>query len=396
MEKKTKIGFLLSHPIQYFSPLLQALAKEKDIDLKVYYCSDYGIAQKVDKEFGRVVTWDIPLLEGYEYEFIKNNSINPSVTNFWGLVNFDIIKKLKQDELDIFMVHGWGYFTHWLAIVIASFLGIKVWLRGETPLKQVLLQSKKKKYIRKLLFKDILFRFVHKFLYIGTENKKFYNYLGVKDEDLVFTPYCIDNQRFNKEYEAIKNKKTNLRENLGIETKQTVFLFCGKFIDKKQPLLLLEAYKNIQSDTKVLILIGDGYLKPSINEYISLHNLKNIYVVGFKNQSELAQYYIMADIFVLPSTVGETWGLVVNEAMNFKLPLLLSSMVGCADDLVEIGKNGYTFENENVNDLKDKMENMLQNTDILTQAGQKSKDIIQNYSIETIVKNIKQAIQNYY
>jgi glycosyltransferase involved in cell wall biosynthesis len=71
-------------------------------------------------------------------------------------------------------------------------------------------------------------------------------------------------------------------------------------------------------------------------------------------------------------------------------------MVGCADDLVEIGKNGYIFENENVNDLKDKMENMLQNTDILTQAGQKSKDIIQNYSIETIVNNIKQAIQNYY
>jgi glycosyltransferase involved in cell wall biosynthesis len=396
MQEKTKIAFLLSHPIQYFSPLLQALAQEKEFTLKVYYCSDHGVSQKIDKEFGRIVTWDIPLLEGYEYEFIYNASANPSVTSFWGLINFGIFKKLHQDKPDILIVHGWGYFTHWLAITVAKLLGIRVWLRGETPLKQEIAQKKDKNSWRNFIFNYFLFRGINKFLYIGSENKKFYSHFGIADNKLIFTPYCIDNQRFNGAYVAIKNKKKDFKAVLGIAENSVVFLFCGKLIEKKQPLLLLEAYKNMKSANKALLLIGDGNLQSVVNQYIAMNNLKNVYVLGFKNQRELAQYYTMADIFVLPSTIGETWGLVVNEAMNFELPLLVSDMVGCAEDLVLEGENGYVFENENAADLQMKMDMMIENRDFMKSAGKKSHAIIQTYSIETIVNNLKEAIKNLY
>jgi glycosyltransferase involved in cell wall biosynthesis len=394
MQKKTKIAFLLSHPIQYFSPLLQALAKEKEFALKVYYCSDHGVSQKIDKEFGRVISWDIPLLEGYEHEFIYNASTNPSVTDFWGLINLKIIEKLRQDKPDVLVVHGWGYFTHWLAISVAKLLGIRVWLRGETPLKQEIAQGRDKNRLRNFIFKQLLFNGVDKFLYIGSENKKFYSHFDTAENKLIFTPYCIDNQRFSNAYDAIKNKKKDFRTELGIAENSVVFLFCGKLIEKKQPMLLLEAYKNMHSTNKTLLLVGDGILQSAVNEYIIANNLQNIFVLGFKNQSELAQYYTMADVFVLPSTFGETWGLVVNEAMNFELPLLVSDMVGCAEDLVVESENGYVFENENAKDLQIKMDMMIENRDFMNSAGKKSYKTIQNYSIETIVRNLKDAMKN--
>jgi glycosyltransferase involved in cell wall biosynthesis len=384
-----KVVFLLSHPIQYFSPLLQQLSSQPMIDLKVYYCSDHGVSNKIDKEFGKVVKWDIPLLEGYEYEFLPNNSLKPSVTNFFGLVNWRIASQVYKDKPAILIVHGWGYFTHWLSIIVARLLGIEVWLRGETPQKQVLKKTFLKGLLQRIFTKNILFRCVRKFLYIGSQNKDFYTALGIKEKDLVFTPYCIDNQRFSMSYQQLIPQRQSLRATLQIPQDYVTFLFCGKFIAKKQPLLLLEAYNAIQHTNKALIMVGDGELNAEMKEYIRTHpNCTNVHLVGFKNQSELPNYYVMADVFVLPSTVGETWGLVVNEAMNFELPLIVSDMVGCADDLVENGKNGFTFQNENAVDLTQKMTYCIENASTLKVAGQQSANKIKAYSYEVIIKNI--------
>ncbi len=384
---KKKIAFLLSHPIQYFSPLLAELDKTENVELMVYYCSDHGVAQKIDKEFGKIVQWDIPLLEGYPYEFLPNLSPNPSVVQFGGLFNPAIIQKLISHKPDLLLVHGWGYWTHCLAIFAAKFLGIKIWLRGETPYQQAFLQPSKKKWFKKLLFRGI-----DKFLYIGAENKQFYQHFGITSKQLVFTPYAIDNQRFSQSYNDLKDQKQNLRKQFGLAAAQVVFLFCGKLIHKKQPLLLLEAYKNIANPNKALLLVGDGELQTAVNEYIATHQLQNVHWVGFKNQSELATYYTLADVFVLPSTVGETWGLVTNEAMNFELPLLVSSMVGCAKDLVQEGQNGYTFQNENAADLAAKMQLLIENPDFLKTAGKISKQLISQYTIAVCVGNLRKEI----
>jgi glycosyltransferase involved in cell wall biosynthesis len=390
--KKIKISFLLSHPIQYFAPLLQSLGKEKELDFKVYYCSDHGVSQKIDKEFGRVVAWDIPILEGYQHEFIKNSSTNPSVTNFWGLINFDIFKKLKKDKPDILIVHGWGYFTHWFTIFVASLLGIEIWLRGEAPLKKEENRSFFVKTLRYIFIQNLLFKLVNRFLYIGTENKLLYQFFGSKVDKLIFTPYSIDNQRFANLYENIKNDKDKNREALGLNKHQIVFLFCGKLIEIKNPFLMLEAYKKIQTINTALVVVGDGKLRENMEAYIKKHDLLNVKMVGFKNQSEIANYYALSDVLLLTSK-SETWGLVVNEAMNFEMSFILSSGVGCAKDLIHENENGFIFENGHVDDLANKMRFMIENPSFLPLAAAKSKEIIALYSVETTIKNIKTALQ---
>src|SRR5882724_272097 len=105
---KKSISYFISHPIQYFSPLFQAL--EKEFDLKVYYLSDASIRGNVDKGFGRSVKWDTPLLEGYQHEFIANMSWRQSLSNrFFDLINPGIFRTLLKDKSKVVIVNGWSY-----------------------------------------------------------------------------------------------------------------------------------------------------------------------------------------------------------------------------------------------------------------------------------------------
>ena len=78
------------------------------------------------------------------------------------------------------------------------------------------------------------------------------------------------------------------------------------------------------------------------NQKSSISHLPTASFAGFLNQSELPAAYTAADVLVLPSDGGETWGLVVNEAMACGLPAIVSDAVGCAPDLIEEGKTGFT------------------------------------------------------
>ncbi len=175
MEKqKKKIFFLLSHPIQYFSPLFVKLNETEEFDLTVLYCNDYGShLDNIHPEVGEIARWDIPLLEGYNYKFLKNNSWKPSIFNgFFGLINFEIFKILKNDKGSYLVIHGWARATNYLAIIAAKLYGVKLCLRAENPLNQELLKSKSKLFLRKLFFKYFLFKLFDCFLYIGKQNKK--------------------------------------------------------------------------------------------------------------------------------------------------------------------------------------------------------------------------------
>lgn len=391
MFKKKKIIFLQSHPIQYFSPLFQLLAKEEAIDLMVLYCSDYGTkGKRFHPELGELDQWDTPLLEGYNYKFLKNNSWKPSIFNgFFGLINLDIFKLLKNERGSFLIIHGWNYFTHVFAIIIGRILELKICIRGDNPYNQEILKNKKLIFLKKVLLGKILFKFIHYFLYVGNQNKEFYKYYGVPESKLVFAPHAVDNDRFQTEYEKYKDKKWVLRKELGLPADKKIILFSGKYIPKKQPMDLLTAYYSLNNENTALVFLGDGELRKDMEDYINHNNLKDVYLTGFKNQSEVGKYFAAADIFVLPSGAGETWGLVVNEAMNFSLPIIVSDMVGCSDDLVRENENGFKFKVSDIEDLKSKLNILIKDIDLRKRFGAKSLELVNNYSYSKTIKNIK-------
>jgi glycosyltransferase involved in cell wall biosynthesis len=232
--KNYKIAFLLSHPIQYFSPLFRELAEHSHIDLTVYYCSDESIRGMKDVGFGKEIKWDIPLLDDYKYKFLKNYSPKPSIfSGFFGLINFGIVNELKRGKYDAIIIHGWNYFTNIVAIITAKLFGVKVFIRGENPLNQELKKPRYKILTKKIILKNLLFRIIDAFLYVGQENKEFYRFYGVPENKLFFVPYAVENERFIKDYEELKDNKEKIKKEIGIPPDKVVILFSGKLIDKK-------------------------------------------------------------------------------------------------------------------------------------------------------------------
>jgi glycosyltransferase involved in cell wall biosynthesis len=366
-----KIAVIITHPIYYYVPIFKKISK--DIDIEVFYFSTYGVKKSYDIEFGKEIKWDdtVGLLKDYKYKFLWNPYSGRS-TPSWKDFAPSIIKEIIFKNYDFYLVVNWNTITHWLAFLFLIIFNKKIIIRAESPYNQEILKSKCKLFIKKIIFGKILFPKVYAFLYIGEENRKFYKFYGVPDEKLFFAPYAVDNERFQKEYEKLKYKKEGLRKELGIEPDDVVILFVGKLIPKKQPMDLLKAYESILGTSDVpsidgniltsdvhLLYVGDGELRLNLEKYTKEHNLKNVHFVGFKNQTEISKYYVMSDIFVLPSDVGETWGLVVNEAMNFRLPVIVSDLVGCGTDLVKHGENGYIFKTGDIEELARYLEEFI-------------------------------------
>ena len=380
--------FFLSHPIQYVSPLLRELSLQTTI--KVYY---YGgqTAVNDDKGFGQKVTWDIPLLDGYDYQFLKNTSRSEGMnTRFFDAINWSIFKVLKQSNDKVVIVNGWAYLSDWFVFLGAKFYGKKVWMRAEMPWNQEELKPKSvKKSLKFFLFKYVIFKFfIDKFLYIGTQNKKYYLMHGVKESRLIFAPYAVDNQRF----QSLKADGSSARKRWNIAENHLIILYSGKLIDKKRPLDLLKAFHQLNDANTTLFYMGDGPLRNELEGYISLHQVKNVVISGFINQSEIGTIYSMADLFVMCSGIGETWGLSVNEAMNFGLPVIVSSTCGSSFDLVENNENGYVFEEGDIAALTDSLRLIVNDELRREKMGRKSIEKIDQYTHHVTCQNIKRAL----
>lgn len=388
-----KIIFVNSHPIQYFTPLYKYL-NDNGLETEAWYWSDESLKESKDKEFGINVKWDIPLLDGYKATFFKNNSWKPSHFNgFWGLMNFGMIPRLWKMPKAVFIVHGWAYCTNVLLIIAARIRGHKVCLRCEMPQNQELMKKGIKQKIKRIGLRYGLFPFVNQFLYIGSQNKAFYESYGVKNERLVFAPYSVDNKRFQTAALSLQSRKKIFREQLGIGNEDKVILFSGKYIEKKRPMDLLKAFGKLNRKDVWLVMIGEGELRKEMESYIAGNNIQNVLLTGFVNQSEIPDYYNIGDVFVMCSSIGETWGLSVNEAMNFGLPVVISDTPGSSYDLVSNGKNGYVFTTGNEHELADKIARVIRDIESDAPAvASASLSIVQKYSYQTILESFKESL----
>ncbi|GEM_PF-958311 len=389
-ENKFKLALLASHPIQYQTPFYKLLSEEQKINLKVFFFSNKGLQEYKDEGFGQEFKWDIPLLDGYEHEFLPNISPISNSSGFWELINPDIVKKLKKDSFDAVWIHGWNRFTDCLAMLIAFSRGIPVLLRGESNLLPKIPQWKS--FIKRLIL-TCLFKRVSAFLAIGKYNSDFYEHYGVSKEKIFLIPYTVNNIFFILKADTLISKKNTLREKYGIPLDLSIILFSGKLIDVKRPLDLLKAYEIVSKNYKVgLAYVGDGRLRNELEDYCDKNHVENVYFMGFRNQTELPEFYSMADVFVLPSSF-EPWGLVVNEAMCFSLPIIISDQVGAGGDLVKEGVNGFIFPVRDIFALSEKLKVILADKNLAQKMGRASKEIIAKWSYKEGVQSTLEAMK---
>ena len=378
-----KVLIFATHPIQYQAPIYRAL--DKIYDLKVIYLLNQTSKKQAESGFGVEFDWDVPLLDGYEYEYLKNHSPAPSSSSYNGIVinNEELASLMLKEQPNVVIINGW--FPKALKQIINYCYKnkIKSICRGDSTL--LMTNNKLKKIAKEVYIRSIL-RKINGFLYVGEENKKYYLHYGVKESHLFPGLHCINTPFFQNEFEKIKEKETSSDIiKLG---------FAGKFIDKKQPLLLLEAVSLLAKKGNIKVqFIGDGSLKNDIISSASKLGI-DINLIGFLNQSEIVRKgYREIDFLVLPSAENETWGLVVNEVMTGGIPAIVSSTVGCHSDLIENGKTGFTFKSGSAKDLSIKISLMI---DLIKNKENLKKDVlakINKYSLSETINGYQNALK---
>ncbi len=389
-----RLAYLVTHPIQYQAPLLRRLAEEPDIDLTVFFCSDFTARQFLEPTFGRVIEWDVPLLEGYRYEVLPALGGRARVS-FFRPFSYGLAKRLREGGFQVLWVHGYNRWFHWLAMWSAKRLGLKVLIRDEATLI-----SAPRNFGKRLLKQGFfagLRRLADGFLAIGSLNRAYYRRYGIAAERIFSVPYAVDNAFFQAGAERAAVRREELRRELGLEEGRAVILFVSKIEPRKRPADLLAAYiKLVQSGavagTPYLLFVGDGGQRGSLEEVVRDMQLDSVRFLGFKNQSELPAYYDLCEVFVLPS-VFEPWGLVVNEVMNAGRAVIVSDQVGCGPDLVRPGENGFIFPAGDRAALAEALTKVLENPERCRLLGRNSLKIMAAWGLEEDILGLKTAFR---
>jgi hypothetical protein len=190
-----RVAYLLSHPIQYQSPLLRRLAQQPGLELTVLYTTDFSVRSYHDRGFGTAVEWDVPLLGGYSHEFLPRLLDGHDVT-FFRPLNRGIYRRLWQGEFDVLWIHGYATLNSWMAMAAAKMLGIPVLLRTDSTLIDHP-RGPAKLALKKIFF-QILRRFTYGVLSVGQRNTEYWRHHLGADIPVFSIPYAVDNAYFQE------------------------------------------------------------------------------------------------------------------------------------------------------------------------------------------------------
>jgi glycosyltransferase involved in cell wall biosynthesis len=367
------LAIVTTHPIQYQIPIWQALAADGRVPFEVWYLTQHGVKPSLDHEFGTTFRWDIDTLLGYPHQFLKTAQ---------GAVPWNFRKcrlrerlrdRIRQSGAAAVWVQGWQVAAYWQAAWEAKAAGIELWLRGES--NDLTPTPAWKRPVKRIALGQLFSR-VDRFLYIGSANRRLYQSFGIPEPRLHPAPYAIDNRRFAPQANALRPQRWELRRRWGIADDAFCVLFCGKFIQKKRPMDVVEGARLLRSNGRLpnihLLFAGSGELggalrhtctvvhdaewetgKPPRSEgsFSARDGGPVASFAGFLNQTEISRAYVAADCLVLPSEHGETWGLVVNEALASGTPAIASTSCGCTEDLLPSTCRTRSFAAGNVRAL---------------------------------------------
>lgn len=386
--KAPRVAFVTSHPIQYQVPIFRHLAARDDLEFEVLFAMLPDAAAQ-GAGFGVEFEWDIPLLEGYRYTVLDNVASAPSVTRFAGCDTPGIGRVLATKEIDAVIVNGWVVKTCVQTLRACKRLGVPCIVRGEAN------HLRPRPWWKRLLQRQLVRRY-SAYLPIGTANRDFYAGYGAQESQMFDAKYCIENERFERAASQSVPHRAEKRADWGIDDDAVCFLYCGKFETKKHPVELIEAFGaaiQVNPGRRLhLLMVGDGELRRECEAMVRARRLP-VTFAGFLNQSQIVDAYIASDCLVLPSDHGETWGLVVNEAMACGRPAIVSDQAGCHLDLIRVGETGWVHRFGDWAQLSDTLGLAYDRRDRLTEMGENAKQLIQDYSPLAAADSMARAVR---
>jgi glycosyltransferase involved in cell wall biosynthesis len=383
-----RLAHFVTHPIQYFVPLYRELAKAEGIDLTVLFGSDYGVRPSFDSGFGRTIQFNVPLLDGYAWSFLKNRGAGLPTGAFSNFNCPELPRVLRAGHFDAVWIHGWGYLAHWQAMWGARSRGIPYLLRSETT-DLIRSRGRLRGLFRRYVVRAAL-RSAAGCLYIGRSNRRFLEGMGVSPARLFPAHYAVDVDRFRGDG-ASPGARRRTRQLRDAGDDDFVILTCAKALPHKRLQDPIEAVKRLGPRVRLWI-VGDGPERRRL-EGIAAGAGDRIRFLGFVNQGDMPGLLHAADAFVLASE-SEPWGLAVNEAMACGLPVVCSDRCGCAADLIREGVTGFTYPTCDVGAMADRLGRLLAAPAEARRMGRAAQELVaREYDVKATARQVADAVR---
>jgi glycosyltransferase involved in cell wall biosynthesis len=264
----------------------------------------------------------------------------------------DMARLVGASDASVIVLAGYYRIEHWFQLAIARLRGKIVMVFCDSTKFD---KTRNALTLRELL-KGLFFRSVHGVFCYGERGREYVQSYGVRG-DRIFVGCQAATLPLDYRPAAVVAK----REAESCRIGDPVILFVGRLVKEKNVSLLLRAFAEMRDDAEncTLRVVGDGTAREALEEEAKALGVdKGVVFVGPKSGDKLYAEYLAASCLVLPSRT-EPWGLVVNEALAFGCPAVVSDKCGCAPDLVREGDTGFVFRSDDVRALIDALRRAL-------------------------------------
>jgi glycosyltransferase involved in cell wall biosynthesis len=390
VEPPIRIAIVISHPIQHFAPLHRELASLSGVELKVFFCASWGAESHFDPDFGIQLKWDIPLLDGYSWEFLPGRQ-DAKWLGFTGCDNPSIASALHLFEPDIVQVIGYAHRTMWRAVDWSRKNRVPVLLSSDS-------NANHRRPIWKRLAKAIVvrsfYRRVDGAFFVGDNNYLYHSHYGIPTDRLFPGALPIDRRRLTTSAGDRSSARREIRAKHGIPENAFVAVYSGKMYPGKAPSHLLSATElctAMGADVWALF-VGDGVERASLERLIEASCMRNVVLAGFVNQSAIAKYYAASDVLVVPSA-RDNHPLIVSEAGCFGLPAIVSDRLGCIGqfDTARAGENALVYPFGDIEELADCIVRLSSDNDLYLTMSRAAMQIAGSQDIAVTAEQLRDA-----
>lgn len=337
-----RIAFVVERPTQFEAPFFRHAAADPEHRLRVLFSGESPEIDAFDPELGSKVSWGIDLLGGYDW------SSRPGGTFRW------LAAELSPERCDLAVINGYTQGPYALAALLARRAGVPAALRLDSALFAA---PTPRERVRRLLLAGVLDGFYDLFLGVGTLTLDYLRWCGVPEDRMGLLPYAVDVESFRAGARLAPAERAALRQRLGVPAGSRAVLSVAKLHPREAPWDLLRAAARLGGEVSVLVA-GDGQERSELESFAAEHLPGRAHFLGYVPYPELPALYGAADLFVHPAR-EERWGVSIAEALAAGLPVVASSRVGAARDLLAPGENGFTYEAGDDVDLAGRIDQAL-------------------------------------
>jgi len=359
-------------PAPYMVERFNALSDKGNLDFEAWF-NDVRHPER---------SWDVePSTWRFRYRFMPTVKIGDQNLHF----PLPLLTDRRPDVLvslyaEASFVLGW-LIAHW---------------RGSATVFRVLATNEKwvKRHWIKEKVKHYLFANVDGIEVPGKDGKRFALQCGADESKIFFATHTVDTLHFRRKSRLGPIEHQQLRNKLGL--RGITFIFVGRLWWGKGVNYLLDAFRELQKrlDQEIsLLLVGDGEDDALLKKKCKRESIQNVTFAGFHQKAELPRFYAAADIFVFP-TLGDPYGLVVDEAMACALPIISTNAAGEIRDRIEQGVNGYIVPPEDSNALSGAMEKVARDKELRKRMGMISAQKISGNTPERWAEDFEKAIDS--